>query len=347
MKYRMTRLAGAIAFISIVASIALAQESQITRGIGRDADERSRVSRSGRETRIAQNKETSSIYLVVEEGFTLPSLPLDRLAFGGVPAERLILNKLIELSASAPRNVQAETEVVFRLDGGSARFEQNGGRILHAATSTVIGGMLRLPAIKAGKADEESLLKVLVDGEEVFERLPVTTVPAEAFRELEQYRADNEAAFLSVADHSAIVDTSKLTVTPGKLVSEVISLNGSPIPAEEKRQIHINSFTDPWKAGLVIWNITDPKGAGYSYLPELPPAELKWASAPRNEVDAIYNKNWGCDVALKIPNHCTARIFKDWMIGFCNPIISLKKGRIRWVTPAQGEEKDWPRCPLQ
>jgi len=74
---------------------------------------------------------------------------------------------------------------------------------------------------------------------------------------------------------------------------------------------------------------------------------LKWASAPQNDVDGIYNKDWGCGLALKIPNHCTAHVYQNWVVGFCNPLYIPVKGRIRWVTPGQGAEDTWPKCPLK
>src|SRR5581483_8663218 len=218
MKFKMNKLASALATTLIVVALALnhatAQQEHGKQSSGRGVAD-------------------SAIYLVVEEGFVIPAQPLASLGAGALLAERLTANKSVELFG-----VGAREAVVFRLDGGSARFEASGSRVLR---STVGAGIVELPPIKAGSANEEGVVKILLDGQEIIEGIPLVTVPVGTIGELARYRADNEAAFLFLTEHAAVIDASKLTNLPDESVAEPISLDGSPVPEEVRRSI--NSFS--------------------------------------------------------------------------------------------------------
>lgn len=300
----------------------------------------------------AQDKSIDQISLLIEEGFTTPPLLLLNLTDESaleVSEKRAILGKHSELRDLVAQNTTPELEIVFKIEGKSAHFEQTGSGLIQ---SGVNNGVVMLPAIRAERADEGQAIQVLVDGKEMVEKLSVVVLPKGTIKALQQFKADNEAAFLTFADHHAVIDTGRITNTNIAAVPVYLSLNGELSPSEEEvdqlkrlaRTPILNSFSDRNIGGLVYWQMNDPKGAGFSYLPEHD-NKLWWATPFANIVDGVYRKSWGCNVAVKVPSYCTAYVYNDRITGLCNPLYVIA-GTIRWVYPPKVGNGSWPPCPL-
>lgn len=74
----------------------------------------------------------------------------------------------------------------------------------------------------------------------------------------------------------------------------------------------------PWGPGKVEWSHSFP-GVGGQYFSVAPESNstLFWAVAPGQNIDAIYNRFWGCGTALKIPDSCTATVTTGGQITTC------------------------------
>ena len=89
----------------------------------------------------------------------------------------------------------------------------------------------------------------------------------------------------------------------------------------------------PWGPGKVEWQGPSPGAGGqfFSVAPESTPP-LVWAAAPQQNIDAIYNRFWGCGVALKIPDSCTATVTTNGEISACCNDLAAAAGHIPvWV----------------
>lgn len=299
-----------------------------------------------------QGKGVDQISLLIEEGFTTPPLPLFNLNDESaleVSEKAAILGKHLELRDLVAQNTGIDLEVVFRIEGGSAHFEQTGSGLIRSAVNNRVA---MLPPITAERADEEQAIQVLVDGKEMVEKLSVVVLPKGTIKALQQFKAENEAAFLTFADHHAVIDTGKITNTHVDAIPVHLSLNSELLPSEEEiyqlkklvRTPIFNSASDRRIGGLVYWQMSDPKGAGFSYLPEND-NKLWWATPFANIVDGVYRKSWGCKIAVKVPSYCTAYVYNDRISGLCNPLYVIA-GTIRWVYPPKVGNGVWPECPL-
>lgn len=109
-----------------------------------------------------------------------------------------------------------------------------------------------------------------------------------------------------------------------------------------------SACSSPLPPGKVIWKVSDPKGAGYSVLPENSDT-LTWAAGSEQDVDGIYRSPWlGCK-AWKIPDHCAVTVYTDASISYCcdpNPILIGLYGVAREVNTCLGEAEGWPDHPL-
>lgn len=104
----------------------------------------------------------------------------------------------------------------------------------------------------------------------------------------------------------------------------------------------------PWGPGKVNWGMSSPKSSGYSVAPEST-SRLVWGAAPSQDIDAIYRHAWGCGVAYKVPNHCTATVRSSGGISCCcNAAASLVGGSCRWIdTRANSVDGNYfADCPL-
>jgi hypothetical protein len=88
-----------------------------------------------------------------------------------------------------------------------------------------------------------------------------------------------------------------------------------------------------WGPGKVEWQHSTPGAGGqfFSVAPETTPT-LVWAAAPQQDIDAIYNRFWGCGIALKIPSSCTATVTTSGGITACCNAAAAAIGHVPvWV----------------
>jgi hypothetical protein len=216
-------------------------------------------------------------------------------------------------------------------------------------------GQLSLPAIRGTTAYDISLLTISIAGQPRLENIRVATLPTGSIQTLLRYVSPGDPALISLGDTYAVIDDSKLTIDTPEMVSgqvQLQDLSDQRLQAEQSTEEVFQGLCIrpifPLR-GLVKWDMKDPRAAGFSYKLE-GPSTLAWASAPENVVDGIYNKNWGCNRALKIPDHCTVTWSASSYSYCCNLAgILIGKGLPRWVTPGigSGEGSTWPGCPLR
>lgn len=157
---------------------------------------------------------------------------------------------------------------------------------------------------------------------------PVSSVAQELSRE-----TDSADSVKLVYDNSINVEELKASLRASRTGAD----DTSDIGHREANR------TWPWGGGDVYWQISGAYYAGYTVLPE----DAGYLAFPggfgsSQEVDALYNRSWGCYKALKIPDDCIAVVYGSTINWSCDlyPVHS-----VRWVVPGTGEESAWPRCP--
>jgi hypothetical protein len=105
------------------------------------------------------------------------------------------------------------------------------------------------------------------------------------------------------------------------------------------------AWRSPLGPGLVRWHLSAAQREGYSVLTE-DRERLAWAGTSPVAVDAIYQRAWGCHLALKIPDSCSVDVYPDRIEASCNVLAALFGNVVHWVTPGNNHENGWPPCPL-
>ena len=316
-------------------------------GQDRETDSKSKMAEVFQEaqgaTAWSRTMPARPVSLVIEEGYQLPSLLLAKLKnWKGteIASSRgsSIINESIDITGQP--DYSSSSEVIFTVSGGGARFK-NVERI--TATRTVENGLINTPDIIPGPTNDESFITVLIGGQVVLDNLRVATLPAGGIQKLLRYIPATDPSLVILGDHYAVVDENKLT----DVSDETVTLFGR-VPGGKKKRgdefttqgLCIRTIRPP---GIVKWYINNPAGAGFSYKPEGPNA-LVWASAPSNAIDGIYNKNWGCGIALKVPTSCTISWYSSYYSACCNAAAAAIGKVPRWVNPGS---IGWENCPLR
>lgn len=118
-----------------------------------------------------------------------------------------------------------------------------------------------------------------------------------------------------------------------------------PLTMKQVKELSGACFFNPFEAGAVRWQFSNPSGAGYQVKPENADNVFVPATGGvQHNIDGIYKCNqWGC-WAWKVPNHCNAKAYADGSVSCCcNAAISIFKGGCRWLNSSQ--HGDWPDCP--
>jgi hypothetical protein len=274
------------------------------------------------------------ISILIEEGAELPPQLLIRLK--GSPRSEGGLSPRAIISDSAETVGQIETAspsgTIFTISGGNARFRSGGSLI---TTARVEGGA------------DESFIRLLVNGQMAVDYLRIATLPQGGIPKLMRHLAGNEAAVITWGDRYAVVDEDKLVsvAEPSLQISIPIPGNEEDSDSDPNNPANLEGLCirTPRGPGLVRWQISDPAGKGFSVKPEAS-SVLVWASAPSNEIDAIYNKFWGCGVALKVPDSCTIDWKSSSYTACCNALFAAMGYVPTWVNPKQ---HSFPDCPLK
>ncbi len=285
------------------------------------------------------------ISIVVEEGVVLPALSLP--------------------GFDVPDGARIEIEIV----GGDARFPAPFRRRLTEAVA--VKGNLLLPRLIPGdRRFDQSDLRVLADRVPTGRALRVAVVPSGWVQMIASVPSFADGAILLVEVGYAVVDESRIR---HDLWADDYSAHDSETEESHRHLPQALVWTGadfnpgdgdpdwcpggciriPWGPGKVNWEIGNPWFLGWSVLPErvaIPgEAHLVPAEGPSQLVDGIYNRLWGCGVALKVPDSCTAAaatVFEG-VECCCNHSMALLGHVCRFVGPGDdGAEAGWPRCPL-
>ncbi|WP_437321954.1 hypothetical protein [Sorangium sp. So ce385] len=228
-------------------------------------------------------------------------------------------------------------QIEFAMKQGQATFA---GGEAHQAVSVSSDGFVRLPAIQAGPAHDESFIEVSVDGAVLFDDLRVATLPEGAVAQLGELAASSSDAFVALSDRFAIVDEVVFADDAGwsgkRVSSEDDEGDGAGI---EARGLCVRAA---WGPGRVEWSISNPSSWGYSVKPETT-TSLVWAASPGQDIDGIYNSSWGCGTAYKVPDSCTATVTSNGISCCCNAAMAALGHVCAWVNPGA---IGWANCPL-
>jgi hypothetical protein len=100
--------------------------------------------------------------------------------------------------------------------------------------------------------------------------------------------------------------------------------------------------------GRVSWQFTNPRAEGFSYKDEHIDSPLFSPAYPANSgIDGIYRSQWGCGVALKVPNNCHLIGKSPQKARCCRGPFAQLFGKIcQFIVPGVGAAANWPSCPL-
>lgn len=206
-------------------------------------------------------------------------------------------------------------------------------------TETVAGpAAVFLPPLLAHGGQHESTLSIYLDGvlEEV---IPVRVVTIEQF-ELFGYVPDE--AIVEIGHTSALVDLELATeFASDEGVPEVVLLEDGDLIEPPGLCVRV-----PWGPGKAKWQSSSPGNGGqsFSYSRESDPT-MEWATAPDDNIDAIYRTSWGCSKALKVPDSCTATVSTSASISTCCNAAMMALGySATWINPST--DAYFPDCPL-
>jgi hypothetical protein len=260
-------------------------------------------------------------------------------------ASRLLL---VREGATVPPRALAAIEDVgkelrFAIGAGSVRFG-DGAAVVAEKSGT--DGVVSTPALRAGRAHDESFIEITVQGRSLGV-LHVRTIPVETWAMiLDALSADPGAVVERTSDYAVVNEALMKSSNQG-----MQQRLGSAPPAQEFANAESGGmraagvcFRQLWGPGWVNWNIGNPAQWGYSVKPENS-WPLVWARAPGQDADGIYNWYWGCNEAVKVPDNCTATV-GDGQISCCCNMAGAALGHVcEWVYPADSSI-GWPICPL-
>jgi hypothetical protein len=281
------------------------------------------------EAHVAASAEPTSttvpeIVLVVEEGSVIPTLLFHGAGNGAVWGTR-----------AASRTGDLEQGGSFEILGGGLRFAET-------ASSTAVArecdGALALPAIAAPDDERDSFVQLMVGGQRVGQPLRLAVRAKGTIGQITSLVPAGDPSYVALGAEYALVDTKSYEAKASDRghAGALQSGGGSTTSAVCLRS--------PIGPGWVEWQNVDPWLFGYSVKPETSNF-LIYGHLPSESCDGIYNLEWGCGVALKVPDHCTFYV-GDWTY-CCNAAMIPFYGVVRWVYPGSGgEATEWPSCPL-
>lgn len=290
-----------------------------------------------------QGQDRRPISLVIEEGHILPSLLLGKIRKGdnmqgtALP-ERPIIDSGIEVADQTEPD--QPVHLSFTILNGGARFQDSDGII---SLVEVADGIVSTPTIVPGPLQDESSVNVSIGGKTVVGGLRVATLPSGGIENLLRALSPGDPAVIVLGDHFAVVDENKLVNVPDEAVMEQEQVAGRKKKSGDQVTTQGLCIRTPFPPGLVYWYINNPAGAGFSIKPETS-NQLRWASTPSNAIDGIYNRSWGCGVALKVPDSCTVSWYSSYYTSCCNAVMAALGYVPKWVNPGS---IGWPNCPLR
>ncbi|MGB7068682.1 MAG: hypothetical protein WBD22_04250 [Pyrinomonadaceae bacterium] len=279
------------------------------------------------------------ISLLIEEGAVIPSQFLtvtDSFGNASLP-DRRIVDSPIHMTDTD--NGISQTNITFSLISGTAQFVET----TYGTSSTVAAdGLIYLPAIKSGIADDESLLRVSVSGRPAIRDIRVATLPKGGIANLLRYFQPGTPAMISFGEDFAVIDENKAVDVSKESVTDEFDIKGNKQNETTEFGLCIRSF---WGPGKVKWGMSNP--ANYPYWYSIKPESsnsLRFPTAPDDSLDALYRWQWGCGTALKVPDSCTITVSSGGGISACCNAAAMALGhKIKWVYP---RDHGFPHCPI-
>lgn len=280
--------------------------------------------------------EKAPVSIVMEEGSTTTRILLATRAGSKTKTfnETPIAERQIEISPELLS--ENNGEITFSIINGGGTFGKSGMPIL---TVSLGKDSIYIPEILAGKAGEEGILRVLVNGNPIVEDIRIAAVSKEDIVEARNFFPLGMRSTIAQSENFLIVDESKIENLPSDTVNKSYNEDGT---ATEQAGLCIRVAWGPGKvnySGFSPWAV----GKRYSYKPESS-YNLVRGSGTSDNVDAVYRYSWGCGTAMKIPDSCTVTFYNDGSYSICCNAAMMALGhKVAWVNPTS---HGFPRCPL-
>jgi hypothetical protein len=230
---------------------------------------------------------------------------------------------------------------------GSARFIEPVPRTLIERTAQ--SGQVVTPPFDPGRIHDESVLWISSQDGLVASPISVVVLPKGWVSRLVDIPLIADEALLFHSETVAVADQSLVQwerweeFSPdhgdrnahGKLSFQLQPEKFDPLPGDDE-WCPGGCIRVPWGPGLAIWTISPPSAFGWSVKPEDSLA-LVPGSPPSQPIDAIYNSSWGCGVAIKVPDSCTATIGPSPVVECCCNHLAAQFGHyFQWKDPVRG-----------
>ncbi len=275
--------------------------------------------------------------ILIEEGTILPEL------------------FLLELEDEEPGRIKFDLS-------GPARFVVPVRRTL--AERETSSGRIITPVIDPGHLYDTSVLRVRSQGQPILPPIQVVVLPKGWVAKLPEIPVIAEEALLFHSEFYAIADQAKVQWDRWEEFSGIHGHDHNVLqsvrPPQSLQQVPENfdptvgdpewcpggCIRIPFGPGLVKWNVPSPFSLGWSVKPERSSA-LVPGMAPKQAIDGLYHRFWGCGLTLKVPDTCTATAGQG--IGVeccCNHLWAIFGKVCEWKDPAVDLDDTWPICPL-
>jgi hypothetical protein len=199
--------------------------------------------------------------------------------------------------------------------------------------------LIYLPEIAAAKSGDEGIIRINVNGRQLYDDIRVATVSKTDLELARGYFPFGSRSVIGQNTGYMIVDENKVENVSQDTVTQIFSEDGKETFDEGL------CIRTPFGPGKVNYNGFSPWAVGkrYSYKPESS-GTLSRGSGTSDNVDAVYRYSWGCGTALKVPDSCTLTINNDGSLNTCcNAAMAALGHTVKWVNPTS---HGFPRCPL-
>ncbi len=234
------------------------------------------------------------------------------------------------------------SQVVAKIDGcDSFQLDIVSGEATFTDGSTSVSveacEVIRLPEIRPGNLDDESILTISSQKQQKSTRLRIATIEEGNVNAFEKMVGDTSNAIAFRSDHVALVNENQLFPSDNAILA-ISDLQGKV----NEKGVCVRAA---WGPGKVNWKFSNPKSSGYSVKPESSSA-LRWAQTPSQDIDGVYRSSWGNCTALKVPDSCTVTYTSSSSRSDCCNAAMLALGhKVQWINPCS--LSDWPDSPLR
>lgn len=235
-------------------------------------------------------------------------------------------------------SIEGNRELHFRVADGNARFADGGAAVSGRAGPD---GIVATPALRAGTVHNISSIEITSQGRSLG-ILRVRIIPLDRWSLFLDILSKDSGVVIERAHEYAVVNTALMRASRegvqqrlGSAPNQVVDAAGAGGAGMRATGVCIR---DPFGPGWVNLTTYDPAGWLFSLKPENT-WPLVWARAPGQDVDALYNRAWGCYAAIKVPDNCTATSGPDGTSCCCNAAAAAWGHVCEWKNL---ETEGWP-----